>query len=113
MKRSFSLRRGAEFQHVWDEGKSFVHPLLILRVRPNGAERCRFGFVAGRKIGKATVRNRVKRWMRESVRRHLPLIVPGWDMIWIARAEAAQSTFAEIDTAIVNVLQRAALLRDA
>lgn len=112
MKRSFSLRRGAEFQQVWEEGKSFAHPLIILRVRPNGMERCRFGFVAGRKIGKATVRNRVKRWMRESVRRHLPLIVPGWDMLWIARAQAAQSNFAEMHAAIANVLQRAALLRN-
>lgn len=113
MKRSFSLRRGAAFQQVWEEGKSFAHPLIILRVRPNGMERCRFGFVVGRKIGKATVRNRVKRWMRESVRRHLALIVPGWDMLWIARAQAAQSNFAEMHAAIANVLQRAALLRDA
>jgi ribonuclease P protein component len=111
MKRSLSLRRGAEFQQVWDEGKSFVHPLVILRARPNSEERSRFGFVAGRKIGKATVRNRVKRWMRESIRLRLPLIVPGWDLIWIARAQAAQSNFAEMDAAITHLLQRAALLR--
>jgi|YNPNPStandDraft_1061719.scaffolds.fasta_scaffold100113_2 ribonuclease P protein component len=111
MKRSFSLRRGAEFQQAWDEGQAFVHPLVILRARPNGSERCRFGFVAGRKVGKATVRNRVKRWMRESVRQRLPLIVPGWDIILIARAGAAQSNYAEMNAAIVHLLQRAALLR--
>lgn len=112
MKRSFSLRRGAEFQQVWDEGKTFTHPLVIVRVRSNGKERCRFGFVVGRKIGKATRRNRVKRWMRESVRARLPLLVPGWDIILIARASAAQSNFAEVNAAIASVLQRAALLRE-
>jgi ribonuclease P protein component len=111
IKRSFSLRRGAEFQKVWDEGKAYAHPLVILRVRPNGRESCRFGFVAGKKIGKATVRNRVKRWMRASVHQHLHGIASGWDVILIARASAAQSNFAEMSAAITQLLQRAALLR--
>ncbi len=49
MNRSFSLRRGADFQRVWDDGKSFSHPLVILRARANGMASCRFGFVAGKK----------------------------------------------------------------
>jgi ribonuclease P protein component len=112
MNRSLSLRRGVEFQHVWDDGKSFSHPLVILRVRPNGMATCRFGFVAGKKIGKATVRNRAKRWMRESVRPRLPMIAPGWDLILIARNGAARSAFKEIDSAVEIVLRRAALIHD-
>ena len=112
MNRSFSLRRGADFQRVWDEGKSFPHPLVILRVRANGMESNRFGFVAGKKIGKATARNRAKRLMREAVRQRLPMIVPGWDLILIARSGAARREFKEMDAAIENVLRRAALIRE-
>lgn len=112
MDRSFSLRRGADFQRVWDDGKSFSQPLVILRARTNGMEACRFGFVAGKKIGKATARNRAKRLMREAVRPRLPMIAPGWDLILIARNGAAQSEFKEMDAAIENVLRRAALLRN-
>jgi ribonuclease P protein component len=113
MDRSFSLRRGADFQRVWEEGKSFVHPLVIGRVRANGMGARRFGFVAGKKIGKATTRNHAKRLMREAVRLRLPRIVPGWDLILIARGDAAQSGFDAVDAAIENVLRRAKLLCDA
>ncbi len=112
MDRSFSLRRGADFQRVWDDGKSCTHPLVILRVRANGTETCRFGFVAGKKIGKAVARNRAKRLMRESVRLRLPMIVSGWDLILIARSRAGQCEFKEMDAAIENVLRRAMLIRN-
>jgi len=113
MNRSFTLRRGVDFQCIWDEGRSFSHPLVILRVRANGMESCRFGFVAGKKIGKATARNRAKRLMRESVRHRLPMIVSGWDLILIARSSAARNPFKEMDTAIESVLRRANMLRDS
>jgi ribonuclease P protein component len=112
MNRSFSLRRGADFQRVWDEGKSFSHPRVILRVRANGTESCRFGFVAGKKIGKANARNRAKRLMREAVRQRLPMIVPGWDLILIARSGAAGSEFKETASAVESVLRRASLIRE-
>ena len=110
MKRSFSLRRGADFQRVWDDGKSWSHPLVILRARANGMASCRFGFVAGKKVGKATERNRAKRLMREAARHHLRQLVPGWDLILIARGGAAQAEFKAIDAAITLLLQRAQLI---
>lgn len=109
MDRSFSLRRD-EFQRVWEDGQSYAHPLLILRVRANGMDQCRFGFVTGKKVGKAVVRNRVKRWMREAMRQRLPNLVPGWDIILIARREAADAHFQDIVAAIDTLIQRAQLV---
>ncbi len=108
MNRSFSLRT-ADFQRVWDDGKSYSHPLVVLRARANGMEQCRFGFVAGKKIGKATVRNRAKRLLREAIRPRLPNITPGWDIILIARSGAGTATFQDVSTAVGIVLQRAKL----
>lgn len=109
MDRSFSLRRD-DFQRVWDDGTSYSHPLVILRTRANGMSQCRFGFVAGKKVGKAAARNRVKRWMREAVRQRLPAISPGWDIILIARSNAADTDFQAIVAAIDSLLQRAQLV---
>ncbi len=107
MNRSHSLQR-ADFQTVWDTGKAYPHPLIILRARANARAVARFGFVAGKKIGKAVRRNRVKRWMRESVRCRLDQIAPGWDLIFIARA-CPEVEFKDVDAAIDQVLTRARL----
>ncbi len=109
MRRAFSLRRD-DFQRVWDDGKSWSHALIILRAAANGTASNRFGFVAGKKIGKAVQRNRTKRWLREAVRHRLGAISPGWDIILISRAGADQAKFKEIDAAVESILKRAHLI---
>ncbi len=109
MKRSTSLRQGSDFQRVWDKGKSWSHPLIILRAQANGTDASRFGFVVGKKVGKAVQRNRAKRLMREAVRHRLPGIAQGWDIILIARREADQADFQSVDAAVESLLKRARL----
>lgn len=109
MKRAFSLRGGSDFQRVWDVGQSWPHPLIVLRACPNGTETSRFGFVVGKKIGKAAVRNRAKRLMREVVRHRQEKIAKGWDLIFIARDGVEHAKFKEIEQAVGQVLQKAKL----
>jgi len=109
MNHSLTLRRGAEFQTVWDSGKSWSHPLIILRARANGMDKSRFGFVAGKKVGQAVRRNRAKRLLREAVRQRLPKIVKGWDLVWIARGGAEKAEYRAVDEAVEQLLKRAKL----
>ncbi len=113
MQRAFSLRRGSEFQRVWDTGRAWSHPLVILRASANGTSENRFGFVVGKKVGKAVERNRAKRLLREAVRHRIDRIVKGWDIILIARGGAENAEFTAIDTAVESVLRRAQLIRNA
>ncbi len=108
VKRSYSLRR-QDFQSAWDSGKAWTHPLIVLRARANASHSKRFGFVVGKKIGKAVQRNRQKRWMREAVRHRVDSIAPGWDLIFIARAREGVE-FKALDAAIEQVLRRARLI---
>ena len=112
MNRAYSLRRD-DFQRVWDSGKSWSHPLIIVRVAANGTEASRFGFVAGKKVGNAVRRNRTKRRLREAVRHRLAAIPPGWDIILISRAGADQVEFKDIDAAVESILKRAHLIRNS
>lgn len=110
MNRSYSLRRD-DFQHVWDKGKSWSHPLVVVRACANETSTCRFGFVAGKKVGNAVRRSRIKRLMRESVQHRVEQIQPGWDIILISRSDADDAEFSQIDAAIGEVLRRANLIR--
>lgn len=65
--------------------------MFLLVVAPGSAAMTRVGFAVSRKVGNAVIRNRVKRWIREGVRK-----VPGprggiWDLVLVARPEAADA----------------------
>jgi len=104
------LKRSADVNSVRQQGRSWRHPLCILLSRQGGIEASRFAFVASKRVGKAVVRNRVKRLLREAVRLHLDEIQPGWDCVWIARPQLSQASFAEAETAVLHLLAQAKLL---
>jgi ribonuclease P protein component len=85
---------------------------LVLCALPGQGDAIRFGFSASSRVGKATVRNRLKRLLREATRQYLPAIVPGWDLVWIVRRAAAGASFRQICSAVENLLEEARLLRE-
>jgi len=90
--------------------QSWAHPLMVLYVAPNGQEITRIGISTSKRIGKAVVRNRVKRLIRESVRQYLPGIPGGRDLVFTARPAIAEASLAQISRAMETLLERARLL---
>jgi ribonuclease P protein component len=111
LPKRYRLRRSADLEKVRQSGRSWRHPLAILAVGENGLDVSRFAFIASRRVGNAVQRNRAKRLLREAVHQHLPEIKPGWDCIFIARAPLPQAAFADVDTAVHQLLRRAKLLK--
>jgi ribonuclease P protein component len=68
----------------------------------------RFGFAVGKRVGGAVVRNRVKRRLRELVRALGP--TEGWDVVIIARPDAASADVARLRNALSSLFRRAGLL---
>ena len=93
-------------------GKSHAHPLLVLINAPNQLDITRVGIVAGKTVGGAVERNRVKRWLRAAIHPQLPGIVPGQDVVLIARQAAARSNFQQTQAALNGLLARAHLLQE-
>ena len=107
MQRKQRLRRRSDFAATYSDGKSWGSPTLVLRARETGSPDTRFGFAVGRRIGKAVVRNRLKRQLR-AIARAAP-VVSGWDVIVIARGPAVDSSFADLSVTFCRLLQRAGL----
>jgi len=61
-----------------------------------GVRGSRLGITVSRKVGGAVVRNRVKRWVRESYRRFPEGRPPSTDLVVIAKPAAAGSTYQAI-----------------
>ena len=108
MRREAYLTKPGQYALVYSEGDSRTSSLVVMKTRPNGLTLSRYGFSVSRRVGKAVVRNRVKRLFREILWR-TPL-KPGWDIIFIARPRVVGVDYATIQKSIEALLARAQLL---
>lgn len=101
------LTRSRDFTRVRRAGRSSGSHLLVLyALRTNAPDR-RIGFSVSKRVGKATVRNRVKRRLREAVRSHLAMIPAGYDLVFIARPPSAEAPYAQLQDTVHYLLHRA------
>lgn len=108
MRRQLRLRRRKEFDAVFQQGRTWANELLVLRSFSNQLDHNRYGFVTSKRLGKAVVRNRVRRRLREALR-SLP-VRAGWDVVISAKAPAAQADFHELKRAVADLLASARIL---
>ena len=109
--RAQRLTRSAEFARVKVEGKAERGKLLVLGfLEVGGQQRFRAGFVTSRHVGAATVRNRVRRRLREIVRRHQHEIRAGFWIVAIARPPAAKASSRALEDEWLRLAKRAFIL---
>lgn len=103
MKNSQSLKKNADFQIVYKEGKSFANRYLIMYVKENGLGFDRIGISVSKKVGNSVVRHRLKRLILESYRLHEDIFNSSLDMVIIARIAAKDRNYHEIESAVLHL----------
>ncbi len=106
------LNADRDFSRLMKAGR-FVHGRDVsLKGAANKLAATRVGFSVGTKISKrAVVRNLLKRRLREIVRKQLPRIAPGYDLLFMAKPSAAKLDFAGLEKAVSDLLAKSGLLR--
>ncbi len=114
------LRANRDFRLIYSRGRSYANPVAVLHVMWRAgkyalaAPGLRIGFVVNKKQGGAVVRNRIKRRLREAVRKRLADLRDGpFDVILVGRTRAHAADWPELRQAVEDLLLRGGLLRDA
>ena len=109
--KSRRLTQSAEFAQVKKNGRVYRGRSVLLSIlRANGATRFRAGFITSRALGSAVARNRVRRRLREIVRKHQREIVDGIWIVTIARANAVGATYQQLEVEWLRLAKRASIL---
>ena len=103
------LRSTREFRGTVRRGVHVGRPLLVVHALPGGdaAAAPRAGFVVGRAVGDAVVRNAVRRRLRHLVRDRIERLSPGTNVVIRARPEAARAPRAALARDLDDALARA------
>ena len=105
------LRNKRTFQQVYKQGRSWANRYLVLYLFPAiGLER-KAGFAAGKKLGHAVTRNRMKRIMRESYRKNQPWMKEGFWILLVSRKGAVPVKQPVMEKAFLDLGRRAGIFR--
>ena len=109
MKFSKSLKLNHVFRRLYHTSGQ-ANSYLVLYARPNRLTTNRVGVTVGKKLGKAVIRNRVRRRLREIYRRNEERFTPGWDIVVVARSRSVGAEFSKLENAYLTLAQNAGLL---
>ncbi len=99
------LLKSIDFKRVLRHGKRLVFPDLTVVAFARREGRLRVGLTVSRKVGNAVVRNRVKRRLREIVRRNRERADGAWDVVVIARVTSARADYHALHGQLVEALE--------
>jgi ribonuclease P protein component len=109
------LRKHADYQRAYAAGRKrqassmswFLAPQTPAYADVGQPSGPRVGLTAGKVLGKAHERNRIKRRLREALRRHVDLLPQGCDLILHPRRSVLTLEFAKLEAEVVRILQQA------
>jgi ribonuclease P protein component len=103
--RSLRIRRQADFDRIYEQSVVAADSVLVVRGCRNGLATPRLGLTVSRKVGKAVVRNRWKRLIREAFRRSRGELPDGLDLV-VRPSRDAEPDYGPIAESLVKLARQ-------
>ena len=111
MKFSSSLKLNHIFRRLYHTSGQ-ADGFLVLYARKNKLDCNRVGITVGKKLGKAHIRNRTRRRLREIYRLNADKFQPGWVSVVVARSRAVDAPFDKLTKSYLSLAKRAGILQE-
>lgn len=106
-----SIKSHMDFKKVYHSGDSLANKFLVLYFLRSGDGEGpnRYGITVSKKVGKAVVRNKVRRRLRELIRINEENIATQYEIVFVSRVRAKEATFEELSQAFFSLLKKSGL----
>ena len=112
MKKENRLKKRKQFNWIFKNGKTIKGQDVFIVYNSSYGNDYKVGFSVTKKVGKAVVRNKVKRRLKSILTKYRNNIVSKNTMIFVARPSIVDLKFNEIENQIVSLLKKANLYKE-
>lgn len=109
----YRLHSNRSFDVIYKRGKSVAGEGMVVLYLASKLDTPKVGFVVSKKVGKAVVRNKVKRRLREAFYSMMPEVAHHYSYIVLARTGAVEKTYGQLREELASLLSKADKLRKA
>ena len=101
--KTYRILKRSEFLRLAKIGKKTQNEHFVAIFSPGRIQSTRLGVTVARKVGNATIRNRIKRFSREYFRLNRHIITGYWDINIIAKKKAADLSSKQAFLSLQNI----------
>ena len=101
--KDYRIRKRSTFQKVQKQGSKKRASCFLVLYMSSDRYNSRVGITVSKKVGNAVVRNKVKRWIREGLRKEYSFLVGSWDVVIIAHPNVVRFSSVRIQSEIRRI----------
>lgn len=111
LPKKIIVKQNSDFQKIYRHGRSLANRNMVIYFCKAFHPSARVAFAAGKKLGNAVARNRVKRLMREAYRLRRHEIDDSCCLLLVGRMAAVDADCASMEKSLHSLCRRAGLLK--
>lgn len=113
LSKQIIMKHNEEFQNMYKKAKILSNHYIVMHIVYNKKNKFdhKIGFAAGKKIGNAVIRNRIKRLLREAYRKNKWNLKTDCCILLVGRAAAVQADYKIINRSFCGLCKRASIWR--
>jgi len=106
------LKEAKDFTRVFQQGKRTEGRFALLFSCKGGEDTRRIGIVVKKRLGKAVLRHRITRLLREIYRKNKKSLIPGVELVLLAKKGSEQKSYLELEQDILDIFKKARIIKE-
>ena len=112
MKKENILKKRKQFNWTFKNGKQAYEKDVVLVYTQTKSKNYKIGFSVTKKVGKAVVRNKIRRRLKAIVTKFQDQIADKFTLIFVAKPSSVDCQFCDLEVQVTNLLKKTNLLKN-